>query len=252
MRITRWLWLILALFTIIPHASAGEPTRPNILVILADDLGFSDIGCYGGEIATPNLDKLAARGHSLHPVLQHRPLLSDAGQPADRALLPSGRRRAHGRESRQAGLSGLSRTTAASPSPRLLQAQPAIAPTWSANGTSRLEEWRGELAAAARLRPVLRPDRQRPQLLRSADADARQHFHPGGQGLLPDRRHHRQRRRAILQDAGKHSSRSSCTSPTRRRTGRCTPCPRTSPNIAASTRTAGTNYARHATSGNST
>src|ERR1700691_5200693 len=36
--------------------------RPNILLILADDLGFSDIGCYGSEIATPNLDRLAKSG----------------------------------------------------------------------------------------------------------------------------------------------------------------------------------------------
>ena len=35
---------------------------PNILVILADDLGFSDLGCYGGEIKTPNLDSLANNG----------------------------------------------------------------------------------------------------------------------------------------------------------------------------------------------
>ena len=40
---------------------AAEP-RPNVVVILADDLGFSDIGCYGGEVATPNLDSLAAGG----------------------------------------------------------------------------------------------------------------------------------------------------------------------------------------------
>ncbi|HLJ94294.1 MAG TPA: arylsulfatase [Gemmataceae bacterium] len=36
--------------------------KPNLVVILADDLGFSDIGCYGGEIQTPNVDKLAADG----------------------------------------------------------------------------------------------------------------------------------------------------------------------------------------------
>jgi arylsulfatase A-like enzyme len=41
---------------------AAEPARPNIIVIITDDMGFSDIGPYGGEIATPNLDKLAAGG----------------------------------------------------------------------------------------------------------------------------------------------------------------------------------------------
>ena len=43
-------------------ATADPPTRPDIVVILADDMGFSDLGCYGGEIRTPNLDALAAGG----------------------------------------------------------------------------------------------------------------------------------------------------------------------------------------------
>ena len=41
---------------------AEQLKKPNILLIMADDLGFSDIGCYGGEIQTPNLDRLAADG----------------------------------------------------------------------------------------------------------------------------------------------------------------------------------------------
>lgn len=40
----------------------NKPDRPNIILIMSDDMGFSDIGCYGGEIETPNLDKLAANG----------------------------------------------------------------------------------------------------------------------------------------------------------------------------------------------
>ena len=43
-------------------APALAADKPNVLVILADDLGFSDLGCYGGEIETPQLDGLAANG----------------------------------------------------------------------------------------------------------------------------------------------------------------------------------------------
>jgi len=43
--------------------SAGETAaRPNIILIMADDLGWSDIGCYGGEIGTPHIDALARDG----------------------------------------------------------------------------------------------------------------------------------------------------------------------------------------------
>jgi arylsulfatase A-like enzyme len=56
---------LLALCSITPLSAADEPAkppRPNIIVILVDDMGFSDIGCYGSEIPTPNLDRLAAGG----------------------------------------------------------------------------------------------------------------------------------------------------------------------------------------------
>ena len=43
-------------------ARAASPTKPNIVLIVADDMGFSDLGCYGSEINTPNIDKLAANG----------------------------------------------------------------------------------------------------------------------------------------------------------------------------------------------
>src|SRR6266498_4147230 len=44
------------------RATVAAQSRPNIIIIMSDDMGFSDIGCYGGEINTPNLDSLAANG----------------------------------------------------------------------------------------------------------------------------------------------------------------------------------------------
>lgn len=60
---TRFTLLLLAFFAAAGPASAqAKERRPNFLVIVADDLGYSDIGAFGGEIRTPNLDRLALGG----------------------------------------------------------------------------------------------------------------------------------------------------------------------------------------------
>ncbi|KAF0174669.1 MAG: arylsulfatase [Limisphaerales bacterium] len=62
-RILAQLALLLVLSLALHGAQPATPSaRPNIILILADDMGFSDLGCYGGEIQTPNLDRLARGG----------------------------------------------------------------------------------------------------------------------------------------------------------------------------------------------
>jgi len=56
----RWSVIVAAVAAVAGVSAAAAP--PNVVVILADDLGFSDLGCHGGEIDTPNLDQLAAGG----------------------------------------------------------------------------------------------------------------------------------------------------------------------------------------------
>ena len=64
-----WLAVLALVISCLPPLVAqdskqpeSEPQRPNFLVILADDLGYSDLGCYGSEIETPHLDRLATEG----------------------------------------------------------------------------------------------------------------------------------------------------------------------------------------------
>jgi arylsulfatase A-like enzyme len=61
MKFTAFLFLA-SLYALHSSAVAAEPQPPNIVLIMADDMGFSDLGCYGSTIATPNLDTLANNG----------------------------------------------------------------------------------------------------------------------------------------------------------------------------------------------
>jgi len=60
--------LLAIFFTWLPFTGSGvlaadSPAgKPNVLLIVADDMGYSDLGCYGSEINTPNIDALAASG----------------------------------------------------------------------------------------------------------------------------------------------------------------------------------------------
>jgi len=55
-------FIVFALFHVACENKQDEQTRPNILLVMADDMGYSDISCYGGEMRTPNLDDLAKDG----------------------------------------------------------------------------------------------------------------------------------------------------------------------------------------------
>ena len=50
------------LFSLLLCTAAFGQSRPNVIIVMADDMGWSDIGCYGSEIETPNLDRLAKNG----------------------------------------------------------------------------------------------------------------------------------------------------------------------------------------------
>src|SRR5262249_23896888 len=80
-RLWRLGCLVAALVLVAPsqgsEAAAAEPSRPNFVFILIDDLGWRDVGCYGSKFyETPNIDKLATPGMRLTNGYAHRPVCS--------------------------------------------------------------------------------------------------------------------------------------------------------------------------------
>jgi arylsulfatase A-like enzyme len=81
------------LSTVMPTAGAADPKRPNILFILADDLGYGDLGCYGQpRVKTPNLDRLASEGRRFTQVYAGSTVCAPS-----RCCLMTGRHTGHAR-----------------------------------------------------------------------------------------------------------------------------------------------------------
>ena len=73
--------------------------RPNIIIILADDMGYSDLGCYGSEMPTPNLNALAAKEVRLTQLYNNARCVVHKGQRIIRVMFAPGGYRSHERRS---------------------------------------------------------------------------------------------------------------------------------------------------------
>ncbi|WDE97691.1 sulfatase-like hydrolase/transferase [Lentisphaera profundi] len=79
-------WLLAALLL---NSTVYSASKPNIIIIMSDDSGYTDLGCYGGEIDTPNLDKMASNG------LRFKNFYNNGRCSPTRASLMTGRDSAH-------------------------------------------------------------------------------------------------------------------------------------------------------------
>ena len=80
-----------------PEPPARPPGAPNVMLVVLDDVGYAQLGCFGSDIDTPNLDRLAARRRAAGELPHHRAVLADPGLPADRPQPPLQRHGPHHR-----------------------------------------------------------------------------------------------------------------------------------------------------------
>jgi len=85
-RLIGWICLAFLCPAAVVQGAPATAAKPNIVLILADDLGYGDLGCYGGKIATPNLDRMAKEGVRFTDYYVSQPVCS-----ASRAALMTGR-----------------------------------------------------------------------------------------------------------------------------------------------------------------
>ena len=69
------LFIMMALFLGCESSQVDLPEKPNILLIVADDFGYTDLSAFGGDIETPNLDRLISQGVTLRSFIRPRSAL---------------------------------------------------------------------------------------------------------------------------------------------------------------------------------
>ena len=76
-------------FAIAGTDAGDRAQKPNVVLILTDDMGYSDLGCFGSEIRTPNLDRLAKNGIRFTQMYNTSKVLDDQDQSVNRSLSPT-------------------------------------------------------------------------------------------------------------------------------------------------------------------